>query len=152
LHGHAKADVGSPNNEESSENEDILLSIHDEIAEIKQPKTAPLFSPLRVDLECGQSSSLLCQTLIDVIEVVFFKTRMPLEPVSFVQQICSDAAAGILRKQTRFAKRLSPMTLIARATEPELEELAHKVLGPHFHRADNPLRKVRSMNLVQPRY
>lgn len=37
------------------------------------------------------------------------------------------------RKRTRFALRLTPMTLMGRASTEGLEQVALKVLAPHFH-------------------
>ena len=73
---------------------------------------------------------------------MFFKTRSPVEPVSFVHAICSDAATATSRKRSRFVKRLTPMTLMGRASEKGLEELAQLVLAPAFHQPDQPAKKV----------
>ena len=65
--------------------------------------------------------------------VVFFRTVAPVEPVGFVKDICEAAMSNRSRKRTRFAKRLSPMTLMGRASEEGLEKVAKEVLRPHFH-------------------
>jgi tRNA acetyltransferase TAN1 len=64
------------------------------------------------------------------------------DPVPFVEQICRDAAADPARKRTRFAKRLTPVTLFGPATETGLDEVAKKVLAPHFHAPDALSKKV----------
>lgn len=64
---------------------------------------------------------------------MFFKTQAPIEPVEFVRRICEDAMASSERKTGRFVKRLTPMTLMGKATEKGLEEVSAKVLAPHFH-------------------
>ncbi len=46
------------------------------------------------------------------------------------------------QKRTRFVKRLSPMTLIGRASEEGLEKVAIDVLAPHFHQQPLTPRKV----------
>lgn len=50
-----------------------------------------------------------------------------------MQAICRDAAASAHRKQSRSVKRLTPITLVGKATESGLEEVAREVLRPHFH-------------------
>lgn len=65
--------------------------------------------------------------------VMFFKTRLPLDPVSFVHTICKEASLSPTRKRSRFVKRLTPMTVMGKATEKGLTEVAQQVLSPHFH-------------------
>jgi hypothetical protein len=74
--------------------------------------------------------------------VVFFKTVAPVEPVSFIHKICEDAMAEPMRKRTRTAKRLAPMTLMGKATMEGLESVARDVLAPHFHQAPVTAKKV----------
>ena len=74
--------------------------------------------------------------------MVFFKTVAPVEPVSFIHKICEDAMAEPMRKRTRTAKRLAPMTLMGKATMEGLESVARDVLAPHFHQAPVTPKKV----------
>src|SRR5208282_4952952 len=88
---------------------------------------AKLFTPVYLDLQC----------------VLFFKTRLPVIPVDFVRRICEDASHNVAKKKVRFVNRLTPMTMIAKATEKGLEELGKLVLGEHFQlvgeeRCDDP--------------
>ena len=78
----------------------------------------------------------------DVLQVVFFKTVAPVDPVALVKRICQDAMDEPLRKRTRFVKRLSPMTLMARASEEGLEKVSREVLAPHFHQQPNRPQQV----------
>lgn len=71
--------------------------------------------------------------LLILASVIFFKTRAPVEPVSFVHRICEDAAKENAPKRTRFCNRLTPMTLMGKATEDGLEKTAKEVLAPQFH-------------------
>lgn len=73
---------------------------------------------------------------------MFFKTRQPIEPVSFVQRICQDAADGVEQKHCRFVKRLTPITAMGKATERGLDDVASLVLAPHFHGPDQKGKKV----------
>lgn len=73
---------------------------------------------------------------------MFFKTIAPVDPVVFVKAICEDAMKNPQLKRTRFSKRLTPMTLIGRASEEGLEKVALEVLKPHFHQEPFKKRKV----------
>jgi len=75
------------------------------------------------------------------MSVVFFRTKPPIEPVSFVQRILEDAAKDPQRKRTRVTKRLSPMTVMGRASQEGLEKVAQQVLAPHFHGQDGVSKK-----------
>ena len=75
--------------------------------------------------------------------MVFFKTRAPVEPVSFVHKICQDTADGVQHKNCRFVKRLTPITGIEKANQKGLESVAEQVLAPHFHGEENAGKKVR---------
>ncbi|KAK8222011.1 hypothetical protein M8818_000179 [Zalaria obscura] len=107
-----KTDDASGDVEASIENE-----IQQELQDIRKPAAGHLFAPVRLPVQC----------------VVFFKTQAPVDPVSFVHRICKDAAADPQRKRTRFTKRLSPMTLIGRASEEGLAKVADQVLASQFH-------------------
>lgn len=85
---------------------------------------------------------------------MFFRTRSPIEPVSFVHKICQDISNGAQPKNLRYVKRLTPITATDKATPQGLEAVAREVLAPHFHGADQAGKKV-STNLfyqmMQPR-
>ena len=115
---------GSPeehsNGEDSNENADadIEAEIQKEVEGIKSKvtKREASFLPVKMDIQC----------------VLFFKTRPPIEPVSFVHTICKDAAEGATQR-ARFVKRLTPMTIMGKATEDGLARVADAVLRPVFH-------------------
>ncbi|KAF2085331.1 hypothetical protein K490DRAFT_75190 [Saccharata proteae CBS 121410] len=107
------------------EDGDVEAQIQKEVEGIKKPASDAAFEHVRVDTDC----------------IMFFKTRAPIEPVSFVRRICEDALADPERKSSRFVKRLTPMTLMGKATESGLEEVARQVLGPHFHEKDGTSKK-----------
>lgn len=75
-----------------------------------------LFSPVHLDLEC----------------VLFFKTRSPIDPVDFVHRICKEIVSKPGIRRMRYANRLTPVTIIGKATEKGLEELGKTVLAAHF--------------------
>lgn len=98
--------------------DDIESSIQKEVASMgKMGSSAPLFAPVWLDLQC----------------VLFFKTRPPIDPVDFVHKICDEVATTQGIRRMRYVNRLSPMTLIGKATEKGLEETGRAVLGTHFN-------------------
>jgi len=83
--------------------------------------------------------------------VVFFKTREPVDPVSFVHKICQDTADGVQHKNCRFVKRLTPITGIEKANQKGLETVAERVLAPHFYGDENAGKKVRHVFTIDCR-
>jgi tRNA acetyltransferase TAN1 len=77
---------------------------------------------------------------------MFFRTRSPLEPVSFVHHICQDLADGAQPRNLRYVKRLTPITATDKATPEGLEAVAKQVLGPYFHGSDQAGKKVSSIS------
>ena len=55
-----------------------------------------------------------------------------------------------MRKRTRTAKRLAPMSLMGKATMEGLESVAKDVLAPHFHQAPVTPKKVSSFRFAFP--
>jgi len=78
--------------------------------------------------------------------VVFFRTQPPIEPVSFVRTICEDVRKGSYTLHFHSVKRLTPMTLIGKATENGLLDIARRVLAPHFHQGGSSEKKVRKLS------
>ena len=104
---------------------DIEAEIQKEVQGMKSKvtKKEALFQSVKMDIQC----------------VLFFKTRPPVEPVSFVHTICKDAAEGATQR-ARFVKRLSPMVMMGKATEDGLAKVANAVLGPVFHADEDGLK------------
>jgi tRNA acetyltransferase TAN1 len=77
--------------------------------------------------------------------VLFFKTSPPVQPVDFVTSFCEAAAKPGQRRQTRSVRRLTPISLIGKATSDQgIEDVAKIVLAPHFHTEGQETRKVRT--------
>jgi len=125
MYGTAVAGGTPDDQDDADEPADIESEIQAEVAGIRKPTTVQLFTPVRVDVQC----------------VVFFRTVAPVEPVSFVQRICEDAVNKKLRRRTKTVKRLSPMSLMGRASAEGLESVAKQVLAPHFHKQPFESRK-----------
>ncbi len=75
-----------------------------------------LFSALNIGIQC----------------VLFFKTRPPIDPVDFVYKICREVLSNPKVRRMRYVNRLTPVSLIGKATEKGLEEVTKAVLPPHF--------------------
>jgi len=75
--------------------------------------------------------------------VIFFKTKPPVEPVAFVRSICEEILTNPSQLRAGSVKRLTPMSLMGKANENGLREVAQQVLGPHFHDDGTSEKKVR---------
>ncbi|KAH7558238.1 hypothetical protein BM1_05510 [Bipolaris maydis] len=117
--------TGSGSDDSDSEEGDIEAQISKELADIRNPTTKPLFTSVKLDTQC----------------LVFFRTRSPLEPVSFVHKICQDIADGAQPRNLSYVKRLTPITATEKATHQGLESVAKQVLAPHFHGPDQAGKK-----------
>lgn len=61
------------------------------------------------------------------------KCRNPVEPVEFCRRICQDVVSpGQGAVRARYLNRLTPMSVIVKATESGLEEGARQALSNHF--------------------
>ncbi|KAK0713831.1 hypothetical protein B0T26DRAFT_718592 [Lasiosphaeria miniovina] len=118
LYGIKEKDfVGS----EDEDSQDIEAAIQKEIAALNSKgeyDSAAIFTPMKMGVDC----------------LVFFKTRAPIEPVEFVRRICVDAKACADPRQLRcrYVNRLTPSTVMGKATEQGIVELAKKALAPFF--------------------
>lgn len=85
--------------------------------------------------------------------MIFFKTRLPVEPVSFIHKICQDTADGIEPQRCRFVKRLTPLSAIGKVAGNGLKDIATEVLAPHFHKPEQESKKVSQLspNVEDPR-
>lgn len=120
LYGASHDDAAAEGGEAEQDEPGIEAEIQRELENMSKQTMEPLFTHIRLDTDC----------------VVFFKTRPPVEPVSFVHAICAEAASSAERKQSRFVKRLTPMTVMGKATDKGLDEIIQQVLAPHFHGPD----------------
>ncbi|TVY84765.1 tRNA acetyltransferase TAN1 [Lachnellula suecica] len=103
--------------DDDDEDLDIEASIRKEAAAIENQKSKPqLFTPVHLDIEC----------------VLFVKVRPPIDPVDFVHRIGIEVASKPGSARTKYINRLTPMTLMGKATEKGLEDVAKAVLGEYF--------------------
>ena len=131
-----ETDGGEDGDEEAEGEVDIEAEIASELQGMQKARSA----------RAGSKHQLLFQAVrVDVQCVLFFKTRAPVEPVSFVNRICRDAARGEAVRRSRCVKRLTPMTRMGKASVAGLEEVARSVLGPAFHEEGTGSVKVCSL-------
>lgn len=118
-----KSDSDKPE-EDSEFVEDIEASIQKEVESIDTKKgSTKLFSPVHLDIEC----------------VLFFQTQPPIDPVDFVHRICKEVASKPDIRRTRYVNRLTPVTIIGKATDKGIEEVGKTVLGSCFQLAGDEL-------------
>lgn len=114
---------GSDDKEDEDGSGDIESSIQQEMAAIDKSKgQAKLFWPVHLDLPC----------------VLFFKTRPPIDPVDFVHRICKEVVSTPGIRRMKYINRLTPVTLIGKATEKGLGELGKTILSQHFNLQEDP--------------
>ena len=148
-------DPASPSvGRESKELSDIEADIGNEVQDLENTRSDPLFQHVRLDIKCGKSrirepcSSIApCLHALADCAVLFFRTRPPVDPVALVHKICADVQQGANVGNVSYVQRLTPITLTARATVQGLDELAAVVLARHFHADKVPSLKVRLIPL-----
>ena len=133
---------------------DIEAEISRELKGLRSSKHRSLFQPVRVDVQCGKyerDASRASLSDVDCGPVLFFRTRAPIEPVSFVHKICSDALELANSKKHRWVRRLTPMSRMGKATEKGLDAVSKAVLGPAFHDEGSSPKKVSLTVVLFPR-
>ena len=107
--------------DEDDDSLDIEASIRKEIGSLKAPREKgadQIFKEIRTKEDC----------------LLFMRTNPPVKPVELVKYICTDiksSADGKTRK-TRYLNRLTPVTIMGRATMSGVEDVARQVLSEHF--------------------
>ncbi|TAQ87357.1 hypothetical protein B7494_g4318 [Chlorociboria aeruginascens] len=117
--------------------DDIESSIQNEVALLGKKDTIKLFTPVFLNIQC----------------VLFFKTEPSIDPVDFVHRICEEIVLKPGVRRMRYVNRLTPVTMIAKASEKGLEEVGKKVLGEYFQLAGEASQQVEEKgNLDRTRY
>jgi len=116
----------APQDSKQSEPVSIEESIEDELSALKpvaNPADKPVLRPIRPNVEC----------------LVYMEVQPPIQPVELVHQICLDAAecSDVTKRKSKYLNRLTPVSLMGRAYENEIDELATKVLSPWFRMRAN---------------
>ncbi|KAL8375764.1 hypothetical protein RB595_007065 [Gaeumannomyces hyphopodioides] len=124
LYGVApRDDDAAVEDEDEDEEQDIEASIQRELTSMRPQKGKErardeVFTVLRQSVDC----------------LLFVKTREPIEPVEFAHRICVDAKAAADPKvrRSRYLNRLTPITLVGRASDKGVQEVCEKVLPQWF--------------------
>ncbi|KAJ4387982.1 hypothetical protein N0V93_008585 [Gnomoniopsis smithogilvyi] len=99
---------------------DIESAIQKEVGNLRDKdvsKSDRVFTEVRINQEC----------------LLFMKCRAPIEPVDFCRRICQDVLTpGQTGVRARYLNRLTPVSVIVKATETGLEEGARQALVDHF--------------------
>lgn len=99
---------------------DIESAIQKEVGHLKDKDTSKsdrVFTEVRINQEC----------------LLFMKCKAPVEPVEFCRRICQGVLSpGHSGVRARYLNRLTPMSVIVKATESGLEEGARQALSGHF--------------------
>lgn len=108
------------NRENESKDIDIETTIQKEIASLKKSRMSQslLFQNIHLELSC----------------VLFMKVNTTrIDPVDFVESICKSIEGNNEEKMiSRYANRLTPVSLLCKATETGLEELCGQILSRYF--------------------
>ncbi|RKF63635.1 tRNA acetyltransferase TAN1 [Erysiphe neolycopersici] len=114
------AEANGEEEKDGEENDiDIEASIQKEIISLKKSKISParLFQPIPFDLPC----------------VLFFKVNPQIDPFDFVDRICKSIENNDDEEmKSRYTNRLTPVSLLSKATEKGLDELCGHLLSQHF--------------------
>lgn len=122
--------TGSDADDDDEEEEDIENAIRKELGELKDKSQGgrgepgpgsggrSVFTEVRVSQEC----------------LLFMRCRQPpVEPVAFCRRICVDAATvGHGGQRARYLNRLTPVSVMVKASETGVEEGARRALAGHF--------------------
>ncbi|KAK3951578.1 hypothetical protein QBC32DRAFT_160447 [Pseudoneurospora amorphoporcata] len=106
---------------------DIEAAIAKELGEMKEKKTA--------EVRKGEDDKALLKAMkLNIDCLLFVRTKAPIEPVEFVKRIVLDTkeCADIRKIKCRYLNRLTPMSVMGKATEQGLTETGRQVLEEHF--------------------
>lgn len=115
------------NGDDDEEELDIEAAIAKELGEMKEKKTAEVRKE-------EDDKALLKAMKLNIDCLLFVRTKAPIEPVEFVRKIVVDTkeCTDIRKIKCRYLNRLTPMSVMGKATEQGLAETARQVLEEHF--------------------
>ncbi|KAI9727781.1 MAG: hypothetical protein M1834_007928 [Cirrosporium novae-zelandiae] len=109
-----------PEQEDKQETEDLDIEaeLQKELDALKKP--------------AAKNSSAVEAISLDIPCVVFLRLPTTVDPVLLVHTICVDAARNKDQKNSRWIRRMTPVTSTRKVLGSGIEELAALVLPPHF--------------------
>ncbi|KAK3689990.1 hypothetical protein B0T22DRAFT_441427 [Podospora appendiculata] len=108
--------------DDDDDEDDIEAAIHKEVAALNAKggdgDAKRTFTIMKMNVDC----------------LLFVKTRAPINPIDFVRRICIDAKDGSEPGQIkcRYVNRFTPASVMGKATEEGLLEVARQALSPYF--------------------
>jgi tRNA acetyltransferase TAN1 len=138
IHDSSSRDDGAEDENEEEEEEDIETAIQKELAAMNsKPGTTTGTNDNTTEGggDNDNNSNRMTPVKMNVDCLLFVKTHPPVDPVAFVRRICEDAKRceeipGLMR--CRYVNRLTPVSVMGKATEAGLVEVAREVLGGLF--------------------
>mgnify|MGYP003365511178 CR=1 FL=1 len=132
MYGDQLKELEKANNDDEEEEDkaEEELSIEDQIKqELSEMKASA--NPVSKD---DKKKELLHFIDLNCECVVFCKTRKPIIPEEFVQNIMDELRdPNNMIKRTRYVQKLTPITNSCSATMEQILKLAEKTIAPHFH-------------------
>ncbi|KAK3391602.1 hypothetical protein B0T20DRAFT_83670 [Sordaria brevicollis] len=125
-----EADAAAKNgdgDDNGAEDLDIAAAIAKELGEMKEKKPA--------DVQKQEDDKALLKAMkLNIDCLLFVRTRDPIKPVEFVKRIVVDTkqCTDIRKIKCRYLNRLTPMSVMGKATEQGLAETARQVLEEYF--------------------
>ncbi|KAL2163690.1 hypothetical protein VTH06DRAFT_5748 [Thermothelomyces fergusii] len=121
--------------EGGSEDDDIEAAIRKEVAALNAKPSVAAATSRPGETGNSINDNRMTPLKMNVDCLLFVKTRPPIDPVAFVRRICEDArrceeVPGLMR--CRYVNRLTPMTVMGKASENGLVEVARQALGQWF--------------------
>lgn len=125
----------SGGSEGASEDDDIEAAIRKEVAALTAKSSAATATSTPGTTDNSINNNRMMPLKMNVDCLLFVKTQPPIDPVAFVRRICEDARRceeipGLMR--CRYVNRLTPVTVMGKASENGLVEVARQALGKWF--------------------
>jgi tRNA acetyltransferase TAN1 len=139
VHDTGAPTTGNGDDDAEVEEDDIEAAIRKEVAALTSKPTTS--SSTTAPHNATTNSNRMVPVNMNVDCLLNVKTRPPVDPVVFVKRIVEDARRcdelpGVMR--CRYVNRLTPVSVMGRANETGLGEVAREVLGRWFELADGP--------------
>lgn len=109
--------------DEDSDDGDIEAQIQRELAGLQPSKDKKRpFQGMQLEMPC----------------VTFVRLDKSIDPVSLVHRLCAEAQAHPDTKNSRWIKRMTPVSTLRKTLSVDLEAFAKEILKPHFHSGGPP--------------
>ncbi|KAJ5132851.1 hypothetical protein N7448_007009 [Penicillium atrosanguineum] len=118
--------------DEDSDDGDIEAQIQRELAGLQTSKDKKRpFQGMQLEMPCVEGRA-------NPSTVIFLRLDKSIDPVSLVHRLCSEAQAHPDTKNSRWIKRMTPVSTLRKTLSVDLEAFAKEILKPHFHSGGPP--------------